>query len=432
MKKLLIMLFVLMLSLALVACGNADKNNGEETKIQQTDSEQTGSEAPDNEPEKKVSALPEGIKPEDYAKFVQFELPENFRQAAVDYMKKMASLEWTPAVDYSFGLNRENWKYTFELKAGTTYTGLPYSSGNRAYDEFIKNIEENGGKFRDTTPLDEMQETGNNMKTWGVECNSSTNAAIQQFSPIARNVARQYMPSFTDEFIGVVLGDIKVTPGLRKTELIVKENSAETLYEAYSQLKLGDIIMQKNEDSGLCHVRMISIEPEVIRNGTGKINPSRSYVKCVEQTDAFDDSRKKDGILSTWRVDKQYSFTDLYTKNYLPITLEVYETNISVIPYLALDDVPSASALAKGMLSGNITSDYPIQYCYIELYNKAGEMVSRVAQHERNGVMKLALRNHSFALFKDDVKAGEYTLVIEAGLNCGSAELCRVDFTYNG
>jgi hypothetical protein len=94
--------------------------------------------------------------------------------------------------------------------------------------------------------------------------------------------------------------------------------------------------------------------------------------------------------------------------------------------------VPSASALAKGMLSGNITSDYPIQYCYIELYNKAGEMVSRVAQHERNGVMKLGLRNQSFSLFNDDVKAGEYTLVIEAGLNCGSAELCRVDFTYNG
>lgn len=40
MKKLSVILFVLILSYALVACGNADKNNGEETKIQQTVSRQ--------------------------------------------------------------------------------------------------------------------------------------------------------------------------------------------------------------------------------------------------------------------------------------------------------------------------------------------------------------------------------------------------------
>lgn len=430
MKKITLFLLVFALCLGLVSCNNTEQPTGDETKVEQTNSESAEDEAQSEGDLKPISALPEGIKPEDYAKFVQFELPENFRQAAVDHMRKMATLEWTPAVDYSFGLNRENWKYTFELKAGTTYTGLPYSSGNRAYDEFIRNINENGGKFLDTTPIEEMQQTGNNMKTWGVECNSSTNAAIQQFSPVAKNVARQYMPSFTDEFIGIVLGNIKVTPGLRKTQLIVSENDADTIYDGYAQLKLGDIIMQKNEDSGLCHVRMISVEPEIVRNAAGRINPSRSYVKCIEQTDAFDKTRT-DGVLTTWRVDKMYTFTELYTKNYLPITLEVYQTNISVIPYLALDEVPTASILAKGVLSGTVSSDYPIQYCYLEIFDKNGELVSRVAQHERNGVDKINLRKYSVELL-GDLPAGEYTFVVEAGLNCGHAELCRVDFTYNG
>ncbi|MBQ6702944.1 MAG: hypothetical protein IJN17_08345 [Clostridia bacterium] len=430
MKHIILFLLVSLLCLGLVSCGS-EKGENKETDGQSdsgTAAEETLAEEPT--PEKK-SALPEGINPNDYDVFVQFDLPENFRQAAVDYMKKMATLEWTPLVDYSFGLNRENWKYTFELKAGTTYTGLPYSSGNRAYDEFIKNINENGGKFFDTTPIEEMQQTGNNMKTWGVECNSSTNAAIQQFSPVAKAVARQYMPSFTDEFIGKVLGDIKVTPGLRRTEQIVAENDADAIYEGYAQLKLGDIIMTKNEDSGLCHVRMISVEPEVARNGAGRINPSRSFVKCVEQTDAFDQNRN-DGVLTTWRVDKMYTFTELYTRNYLPITLEVYETNISVIPYLALDEAPTAETLAKGSINGTLSSDYPIQYCYLDLYNKDGDLVSRVAQHERNGVFKLNLRKYNYSLFTKDIVAGDYTFVVYAGLNCGGAELCRIDFTYNG
>lgn len=430
MKKILIMLFVLMLSLAIVACGNADKNNGEETKIQQTDSEQTGNEDPDNEPEKKVSALPEGIKPEDYAKFVQFELPENFRQAAVDYMKKMAAFEWTPVDTYTLGKDVENWRYSLTYEKGKTYRGLPYSSGNRALEEYIINIEENNGKFKDPTPADEIQNMVNNKKAWGVECNSSTNAAIQQFSPRVKDIARQYMPSFTKEFVGILLGDIKVTPDLQRTEYIVQENDAETIYAAYSELKLGDIILSKKEDKGVCHVRMISVEPEVVRNGTGKINPSRSYVKCVEQTDAFDKTRT-DGVLTTWRVDKQYTFGELYKSNYLPITLEEYQTNVSVIPYLALDEIPSATTLAKGMLSGTVSSDFPIQYCYLELYNKSGELVNRCVKFENYGVSKMVLRNSSYSLF-DKVEAGEYTLVIKAGLHCGNAELCRVDFTYNG
>lgn len=431
MKK-LFFIFMLAACLAVSGCGKAPQetpNTGDETKEYETKAETSDETSVSDETENSTpkSSLPEGVKPEDYAKFVQFELPENFRQAAVDHMKKMASLEWTPLVDYSFGLDRSNWKYTFDLKVGTTYTGIPYSSGNRAYDEFIKNINENNGKFFDPTPVEEMGDTGNNMKVWGLECNSSTNAAIQQFSPIAKKVARQYMPSFTDEFIGITLGDIKVTPGLRKTELIVAENSAETIYEAYTQLKLGDIIMTKNEDSGLCHVRMISVEPVVIRNGTGKINPSRSYVKCVEQTDAFDKTRT-DGVLTTWRVDKMYSFTDLYTKNYLPITLELYETNVSVIPYLALDVEITPELLAKGVINSTVSSDYPIQYCYMDVYNKNGELVRRETQHVRNGVEKLTLRKYSYNLF-DKLEAGDYTFVLEAGLNCGHAELCRVDFT---
>ena len=42
--------------------------------------------------------LPYGVLPHKYYKFVSFTLPEgSFRKAAVDYMRKMAMFEWTPA-----------------------------------------------------------------------------------------------------------------------------------------------------------------------------------------------------------------------------------------------------------------------------------------------------------------------------------------------
>ena len=375
--------------------------------------------------------LPYGILPHKYDKFVAFTLPEgSFRKAAVDHMRKMAMFEWTPAENCGTSLNKPNWKYNHVFEAGEIYRGLPYASSNRSFGDFLKNIEENGGKFRDLTTEDDRAKTYQNWWFWGVECNSSTNCAIQQFSPIANHVARQYMPSFKNEFIGILYGDLTVPENAQKTSEIMEINGEEKVFCNYAMADMGDIIMHKNETSGMCHVRMLTEKPHV-EYIDGKIDPENSYLTCIEHTDSFDKTRT-DGVKTTWRVDKKYPFSILFQKNYIAMTLEVYQTNKSVVPYLALDRFPSAENLGKGKLSGVVSSDYPITYVYMKLYDKAGNLVSKAEYHERYGAFAVALAEYSEALFNEKVTTGEYTLVIEAGLHRGDAELYRVDFVYKG
>ena len=374
--------------------------------------------------------LPYGVLPHKYYKFVSFSLPEgSFRKAAVDHMRKMAMFEWTPADTCGTALNKPNWKYSHLFEKGVTYRGLPYASSNRSFGDFMKNIEENGGKFRDLTSDDNRAKTYQNWWFWGVECNSSTDCAIQQFSPIANHVARQYMPSFKNEFIGILHGDITVPENAQNTKFMLEAAGEEKVFEAYTMADVGDIIMHKNETSGMCHVRMLTEKPHV-EYIDGKIDPENSYLTCIEQTDSFDKTRT-DGVKTTWRVDKKYPFRVLFDKNYLAMTLEVYKTNKSIVPYLALDREPDAEVLSKGKLIGVVSSDYPITYVYMKLYDKSGKLVSKTEYHERYGAFAVALAEYSEELF-NDVKAGDYTLVIEAGLHRGDAELYRGDFTYNG
>ncbi|MBE6643055.1 MAG: hypothetical protein E7615_05330 [Ruminococcaceae bacterium] len=374
--------------------------------------------------------LPEGVLPHKYDRFVAFTLPEgSFRKAAVDYMRKMATFEWTPLENCGTSLNKPNWKYTHNYEKGVTYRGLPYASSNRSFGDFLKNIEENGGKFRDLTSKENAAKIHQNWWFWGVECNSSTDCAIQQFSPIANHVARQYMPSFKDEFIGILHGDVTVPEGATKTAYMIEASGEDKIFENYSLADMGDIIMHKNEDSGMCHVRMLTEKPHV-EYKDGRIDPENSYLTCIEQTDSFDKTRT-DGVLTTWRVDKKYPFAILLQKNYIAMTLEVYKTNKSIVPYLALDRLPKDEDLKKGRLFGIVSSDYPITYCYLKLFDKDGKQVNKVEYHERYGAFAVALAEYSDKLFCG-VCPGEYKLVIEAGLHRGDATLYSGEFTYSG
>ena len=124
MKKILALILTIFLSLVLVACG------GEGTPGD-TDIGETGTETNEgdvtNSP-KTESALPEGINPDDFYKFVQFELPENFRKAAVDQMRKQAAIVWTPEYTFTYGNKFDNWGYEKTYEAGVKYTGLPYGA----------------------------------------------------------------------------------------------------------------------------------------------------------------------------------------------------------------------------------------------------------------------------------------------------------------
>lgn len=418
MKKFLLLVAAMLLCLALVACATEPKDPvGAETG----DGTETQAPEVDSTPKNK---LPDGIKAEDYYKFVTFDLPTDFRQAAVDFMRKQASVTWTPEYTFTYGNKFDNWGFSLTYQAGVKYTGIPYGSMNSSIEEFQKYLDEHRGRYATNSQ-------NGYYDVMGTQCNTAINRSLQQFYPEADGESKQYMPSYSDLFVGKKVGDYVAPEGVKKGLDIIAANDIQTIYESYALAKTGDVIMGKNDETAVTHLRMVAAEAVVSRNGTGEINPHRSYLVCVEQTDTFDSTRKD--VNTTWWMDHKYTFDTLAKAGWVAVTFECYETNTSFIPYIALDQEITADMLSKGNLNGTVSSDYPIAYIHMSLYDSTGKLVNRVVKFNTYEGRKETLRKHTFNLFTDDIKAGQqYTFVLDVGIARGNAELCRVDFTYNG
>ena len=416
MKKFLLLIAAMLLCLALVACGDEPKDPaGVET------GDETGTQSPvvDDTPKNK---LPDGIKAEDYHFFKTFDLPADFRQAAVDFMRKQAAVVWSPEYTFKYGNKFDNWGFEITYQSGVKYTGLPYGSMNSSVEEFQKYLDEHRGKYATNSQ-------NGYYDVMGTQCNTAINRSLQQFYPEADGESKQYMPSYSDLFVGKKVGNYVAPEGVKKGLDIIMANDIQTIYESYALAKAGDVIMGKNDETAVTHLRMVAVDAVVARNNSGEINPHRSYLQCVEQTDTFDSTRKD--VKTTWWMDHKYTFDTLAKAGWIAVTFECYETNTSLIPYIALDQEITPDMLSKGNLNGTVSSDYPIAYIHMSIYDKSGNLVNRVVKSNPYEGRKETLRKHTFTLFTDDLKAGtEYTFVLDAGIARGNAEICRVDFTY--
>lgn len=421
MKKIICLLIALLTVIIFVSCGKNEppKETEAETKVNTLD-ETTENKENDNKDEENKDGILK-INPDDYYKCVVWELPEgNFRDVAVDYMRKQANVEWVCENGFSVIDKFDHWFIELEYKKGVTYHGITYTNAKSSLDEFM--LFYSDGKVN--------MDTGDSNSVVGNGCFSSTQNATQQFDPDVAGVTDVLMPSYK-AFEAKIVGDYKVPENVKRTEDIKLANSEETIYNAYAQLKKGDIIFQKDDTKGMSHVRMLVEEPTIYKTGTGKIVPSRCSVKTIEQTNAFDKTRT-DGVNTTWYVDHIYSFSKLYETNYLPVTYESYEKDRSEMekPYLLLDDEISASILAKKTFSSTVKSNFPLRFVKVDILDKDNNVVSTKLKNNMADTRSIPLRNHFSGVF-DKVPSGEYTMVLTAGISRGSAELARVDFTYN-
>ncbi|MBQ4117126.1 MAG: hypothetical protein IJN17_08835 [Clostridia bacterium] len=413
MKKVYFLLLMLIFLFLVVSCGKKEENSKEEITVKEEIKETV------LETDKEEIDLP--VDPDDYFKLVTFELPDDFRKAAVEYMRKQSSIAWTPEKTFKTGRQNENWGFELTYEEGKVYTGLLYSTRKASVDEFQLTLAKNGGKY--------TSEKYDYSFPLGVECNTSITHSLQQFTNAVTGKAETLMPSYADLFGGVVVGEYTVPDGVRQTAKIISANTPEVMYQAYSQLDVGDIIITKDEDKKVNHLRMIVEKPVVVTTASGKINPNRSYVVTIEQTDTFDKTRT-DGVNTTWWVDHQYTLSKLLEKNYVPVSVEAYRTGVGVVPYIGLDTEITAGILEKGTLTGTITSNYPIRFIHINLYKKDGTLVSNVVYNGEFDTRKVNLRKYASDIFTDGMTEGEYTLEVLAGVSRGYAEIAKVNFIY--
>lgn len=359
------------------------------------------------------------IDPSEYYFVQEFDLPqEDFRSAAVNHMRKQASIQWVCGKDFAVDESFQSWGIRLHFRQGETYTGIPFADTKVSYTQF-ENCLVDGTLMVDSAKWKEL---------YGVQCVSSIMNAVQQFDPYVAGWSTELMPSY-DSFQGVIVGEYTIPKGAKRTKDILDANSEKRIYGAYSQLQKGDIIITKDDVKDASHLRMLVQDPTLVYDAYGNIDPAQSYVTTIEQTNQFDKTRT-DGVKTTWWVDHQYSFETLLATNYLPVTLESYslEKSQCQVPYILLDAELIPDQIATGKAMNNVKSNFPIRYVNFHVFDSAGTLIKHVKAYDLANVYTVSFRKYS-PIIVEGLAPGDYRLVLTAGIALGDAELQQVEFT---
>ena len=423
MKKLLPFLLCLVLAASvLVACGNTDtpatETEPEETINPLGDSVKTEATVTEAEPEETTPPV-KTLNEADFDYFKVFKAPEGKPgDIIMDYMLKMAKIEWvaeeswntTWKVQGDFGVN-------LSYEKGKTYYGIPYSQtkcGASAFEIFIVD-----GKFNPHSPYYE--------EIIGNHCSSSMGLAYQQvldFPYLGGLRENEYRK-----------GLVKLADGLEHPESrsekpydyisanVTAKNGTDKLYAAYASLVKGDILYKMIDGSG--HTRMVS-KVEVNKSATGKILPSRSFIYCVEQTNAWYDNNQN----TTWWIDKKYTFEQLNSTNFTPYMLCILHEENPVIQdaYVGMKGKNTAESLMK-IVNGTIESTFPINLVRTTVKDSKGEIVASAMKYDFQNTYKVNIRDTTYTLNIDKLPAGSYTFEIYVAIARGGWTIESVDFT---
>ena len=414
MKKIFLLFSAIFVCVSLLtACNGSGKSNPPQETVLDTTNNENEQNA-DIPRTMHIRDLTDETKDKVY-KWVEFELPSDLRQAAVDYMYEQASVEWVCSESFGVKENWDAWGINLDFQKGVKYTGQPYAN-SQVNVALFKRALVNGTYTSPSSSWDEVH---------GSQCISSILNAFQQ-SFIIDGWGYSIHPG-SEIFKGIKVGNYSVEQRPVDQEIPTTEvctsNGKDVMYDAYSKLQKGDTVFTSNDWS---HARMV-VEVEVTRNNAGTLNPRRSVVKCIEQTNTFDSARSD--VKTTWWVDKTYTFEQLFDDGYLPATYESLQTGVSHIPYITLDAENKPNALAKSMLMGNVRSNYPLRYVVLEIFDKDGNIEKEYTVRGLMDDYVHGLRKYSFNLFGNGLEKGDYTFVLTAGLAMGEYEFERVNFT---
>ena len=219
------------------------------------------------------------------------------RSKAVAYMRAMATIEWTPSSEISYW--QPNGACNF--KVGNTYRGLPYTQYGREttlqdFKGFLKKNDQKKSVYNGPTGRYQYR---------GSDCSSSVSMAWKQVDPEFPICATGAMFPERNQRI-VKAGDYDVTSG-NDTKKIVADNGKDRMFAAYGKMRPGDAVLMRR---GSGHVRLVV-----------KVLPKKQEVVTIEQCGKGPNS---EGNFTTWRVDKHYSYEELFNTGYIPISLKAF------------------------------------------------------------------------------------------------------------
>ena len=306
------------------------------------------------------------------------------RDAAESYMRKMATVLWRSDVDANYSLELDK---TYDqastripVKAGRVYRGLPYTFQYSNPDGFLSFAGEKTDGVYNVSGLEFMTApaggtVGADFRL-GNDCGSAVGAA---WASVGSGTGTPYIKTWTPENGFLPVGEYVSPESIEDTDTFVKEHNGEqVMYKAYAQLQKADAVIH---NSGSNHVRMV-VSVEVAYNEDGTIDGAHSYVTCLEQTKTRVMAEKKycdpvldEFVYEIYGVDIEYTFNQLYSDGYLPVTCAVF-VDPAPVPEAEITDSLSRHSAAT-LLEGTLRSNRSIACVTVTITDREGKTVQQ-------------------------------------------------------
>ena len=298
---------------------------------------------------------------------------QKLRDRVVEEMELMATVEWSTSQDLFHDctclLTVCHGNYT----PGKLHVGIPYNHKGGSMDRFYYTVNENNVIKDWVYGLEAFDGFDSYV---GNDCSTSVQHAWWTVSNSTNVIRCTYMHPKYPENGAIPVGDWEWEQGIdpltgdtytaNYTDPYVYATGEQRMYEAYALLRKGDAYFSNTKDGG--HARMAYSDAVVVRDETGAIDPTYSYVMSIEQgAPAIEDP-----YFCTWRVNYKYTFGQLYRTYKVPVTIQELQTGEMEPVECTLTDSVDGK---MGMMTGNIKANYFLDSVTLKITDAKGNVV---------------------------------------------------------
>ncbi len=276
--------------------------------------------------------------------------PMQLRMRAVQATRDLLTIRWfiENDIEYKHTANKRALLYEGEK----TYAGLMYTKASSGFFQFLEYYNSETGCLEYPGTADELKlELGSAcadslLWSWSTVCNSISGG----FYPVLMVPANGFIP-VGDYTIPEYITSYHEMPSYA----IIENTPKETILDAYTKTLPADLLISNSGD----HAMMVVAEPTVVYSNGSTIDPENSYLLIQDQWSSGDEV-EMDGemVKLTGRLDKKFTFAELYEKNYIPLTAAEF---IGEKPYdkaaVTVSD-PDCSSLDK-LADITVEANYP-------------------------------------------------------------------------
>ena len=382
------------------------------------------------------------------------------RDAVEKEMRRMSSVLWTPAEPITYHMatkspgidaaRQEDPKHVITFTPGNIYQGIPYTHGGGSgygWLSYATARDENGVYTLSGMTTEVLSGSGGNTQfNYSRMGNDCADQLFWAWGQVSSSISFNGTSTMTEGNGCLKVGSYAANGNFSKennTQSIAEQNGKETMFAAYSLMQKGDAIVNYTP-SGAGHTVMI-VECHTEYRSDGAVDGTNSYVIILEQTGAneinqtkeFNETIGKDVYLCE-RLDAKWSFEEIFSKGYLPITCKEL---IDPAPRAELQLTDSAKEpTMDNMFSGKLASNYRISDITIRIMDEDGNLLQKATCFSRQNEMltfdlsrfinPAEAQSMQGTIALDELAAGTYRCTYTARISTGEQVIFR-DFTFS-